>query len=176
MPVYVKERPWMRRVEGGFEIDLTIDSGAVTTIAPVDTLPGIKPRETEASRRGITYTVANGGEIKKQGEITLRGLADNGTKMNVIAQASDVTKPLASAREILKGGNRIVMEENVSYIENMKTKKRIPIQRKNGMFIVTMKVADEKQPYGESQYAVMAAEDKSEKEKTSFHRQVKNLI
>ena len=76
----------------------------------------------------------------------------------------------------MKGGNRIVMEEDISYIENMKTKKRILIQRKNGMFIVTMKVSDARPPYEESQYAVMAAEDKAEKGKTSFHRQVKNLI
>ena len=96
--------------------------------------------------------------------------------MNVIAQASDVTKPLASAREILKGGNRIILEDEVSYIKNKRTKKRIPIQRKNGMFIVTMKVSDARPPYEESQYAVMAAEDKAEKGKTSFHRQVKNLI
>ena len=140
----------MRKVEGGFEIDLAIDSGAVTTIAPAGAIPGVKPRETEATRRGVTHAVANGGEIKKKGEITLRGIADNGTKTNVIAQASAVTKPLASAREILKGGNRIVMEEEISYIENMKTKKRIPILRRNGMFVVTMKIADAKPTYEES--------------------------
>ena len=98
--------------------------------------------ETEASRRGITYMVANGGEIKNKGELTLRGIAENGTKMNIIAQASDVTKPLGAAREIVKAGNRIVLDEDSSYIENKTPKKRIPITRKNGMFMVAMRIPD----------------------------------
>ena len=117
----VNDRPWMRKVGKDYEVDLAVDSGAVATVVPSDTFPGVKPRETEASRKGMYYTAANGGEIRNRGELTLRGMADNGTKMNVIAQACDVTKPLASAREILKGGNRIVLEEKESYIENMKS-------------------------------------------------------
>ena len=147
-----------------------MDSGAVATVVPSDTFPGVKPRETEASRKGMYYTAANGGEIRNRGELTLKGMADNGTRMNVIAQACDVTKPLASAREILKGGNRIVLEEKGSYIENMKTKKKIPIERKNGMFMITLKVEAPKRE--ESQYAVMSTEDPV----MSFHRQVRNMI
>ena len=138
----VKSRPWMRKIQGGYELDLMLDSGAVTTIMPADTFPGHKPRETEASRRGITYMVANGGEIKNKGEFTVRGVAANGTKMNIIAQASDVTKPLGAAREIVKAGNRIVLDEESSYIENKTTKKRIPITRQNCMFMVTMRIPD----------------------------------
>ena len=126
MPLeFVKSRPWMRRIQGGYELDLMLDSGAVATIMPADTFPGHKPRETEASRRGITYVVADGGEIKNKGELTIRGIAENGTRMNIIAQASDVTKPLGAAREIVKAGNRIVLDEDSSYIENKTTKKRI---------------------------------------------------
>ena len=121
-------------------MDLMLDSGAVTTIMPADTFPGHKPKETEASRRGITYAVANGGDIKNKGELTVRGVASNGTRMNIIAQASDVTKPLGAAREIVKAGNRIVLDEDSSYIENKTTKKRIPRTRKNGMFVVTMRI------------------------------------
>ena len=58
----------------------------------------------------------------------------------------------------------------------MKTKKRIPIQRRNGMFIVTVEISNDKATYEESQYAVMGAEDKTQESKPSFRRQVKNLI
>ena len=101
----------------------------------------------------------------------MRGKADNGTVMNVIAQVSDVTKPLAAAREIWKGGNRIIWDEQASYIENKETKKRIPIKRDNGMFVVTMTVPRGAVKPIERQYAVMAAGDNQ-----SFHRQVKNLV
>ena len=77
-------RRWLRESENEYEIDLTIDSGAVTTIAPTNALPGQKPRETEASRRGVEYRVANGQSIKNEGELTLKGQARNGTAMNVI--------------------------------------------------------------------------------------------
>ena len=90
--------------------------------------------------------------------------------MNIVAQASDVTKPLGAAREIVKAGNRIVLDEDSSYIENKTTKKKIPITRKNGMFMVTMRIPDKGPSKEESQYSVMAADDKP-----SFHRQVKNL-
>ena len=51
MPLeYVKPRPWMRTTQGGYEVDLMLDSGADTTIIPAGTFPGHKHRETEASR------------------------------------------------------------------------------------------------------------------------------
>ena len=119
----------------------------------------------------MSYMVANGAAIPNRGEITLRGKAENGTNMNVIAQVSDVTKPLAAVREIIKGGNRIIMDESGSYIENKSTHKRIPIKRDNGMFVVTMTVPRGSVKAIEKQYAVMAAGDNE-----SFHRQVRNLM
>ena len=171
MPIGTGERSWFREVHDGYEIDLTIDSGAVATIAPVNTVPGEVPRETEASRRKLAYVVANGASIYNKGELTLRGKAENGTRMNVIAQASDVTKPLAAAREIIKAGNRIVLDEEGSYIENKSTRKRIPIKREHGMFTVTMKLEKGNRREHERQYAVMGTEDEP-----SFHRQVTSLI
>ena len=93
----------------------------------------------------------------------------NGTSMNVITQTANVTKPLAAAREIKKAGNRIVLDEPNSYIENKQSKRRIPIERKNDMFVVTLKVKKENTDK-DKQYAVMSADD------APFHRQVKNLI
>ena len=51
-------RRWLRENKEEYEIDLTIDSGAVTTIAPANTVPGQRPRETEASPRGVEYRIA----------------------------------------------------------------------------------------------------------------------
>ena len=172
MPVGMRDdRHWFRETATGYEIDLTIDSGAVATITPVDTIPGEVPRETEASRRKMVYMVANGASIANKGELTLRGNAENGVVMNAIAQASDVTKPLGAAREILKGGNRIVLDDAGSYIENKTTGKRIPIRRENGMFVVTMTLPKGEDRRMEKQYAVLATGDME-----SFHRQVRNLM
>ena len=97
-----KNRSWIRENRYEYEIDLTLDSGAVTTIAPPDAIPGMQPREIEASRRKVEYRVANGATIQNMGELSLTGTAKNGVKMNVISQTANVTKPLAAAREIIK--------------------------------------------------------------------------
>ena len=115
------ERHWFREIKNGYEIDITIDLGAVAIIVPTGTLPGEKPRETEALRRGMLYMVANGAAIMNRVEMTLRGKAENGTTMNIIAQVSEIMKPLAAVRKIIKNGNRVVMDEEGSYIENKKT-------------------------------------------------------
>ena len=104
------------------------------------------------------------------GEIAITGKATKGVMMNVISQTSDVTKPLASAREIMKAGNRIVLDEDSSYIDNKTTNKRIPIDRKSDMFVVTLRMKKENKSQNKP-YNVMAADDKP-----SFHRQVKGLI
>ena len=96
------EKHWFRETGNGYEVDITIDSGAVATIVPPGTVPGEVPRETEASRRGMSHMVANGEAIANIGELTLRGKAENGAIMNVIAQVSEVTKPLGAVREIIK--------------------------------------------------------------------------
>ena len=64
-----------------------------------------------------------------------------------------------------------MMDETASYIENKQSKKRIPIKRENGMFIVTMTVPKDAVKAIEKQYAVMATGDAE-----SFHRQVKGLV
>ena len=165
------ERHWFRETNNGYEVDITIDSGAVATIVPPGTVPGEAPRETEASRRGMSYMVANGEAIANRGELTLRGRAEHGAIMNVVAQVSEVTKPLGAVREIIKGGNRVVMDEEGSYIENKKSGKKIPIRRENGMFVVTMTIPKGAVRNIEKQYAIMATGDNE-----SFHRQVKSLV
>ena len=52
-----------------------------------------------------------------------------------------------------------------------KTKKRIPIKRENGMFVVTIEIPKGQRRTVEQQYAIMATGDTG-----SFHRQVKDLV
>ena len=91
--------------------------------------------------------------------------------MNVITQVSEVTKPLAAVSEILKGGNRVILDDEGSYIENKKTKKNIPMKRENGMCVVTMIIQKGAIKPIEKQCAVMASGDSQ-----SFHWQVRNLV
>ena len=78
-----------------------------------------------------------------------------------------MTKPLGAAREIIEAGNRIVLDEEGSYIQNKRTLKKIPIKRDNGMFVVTMKIENGNKRDEEQRYAALGTEDSP-----SFLRQV----
>ena len=51
-----------------------------------------------------------------------------------------VKKPLASVVAIVDGGNRVIFDADGSFIENKATGERIALKRKNGTFMMEMKV------------------------------------
>ena len=57
---------------------------------------------------------------------------------------SDVKKPLAAAGEIVEQGNTVVLSGKWgSYIENDKTGEKIPLTKKNGVFVMRLESAEE---------------------------------
>ncbi len=71
------------------------DSGAIVFIAPRDFAPHVELEESEASRRGVQYRVANKGLIPNLGQKVVEGLDINGNNTKSTWQIADVTKPLA---------------------------------------------------------------------------------
>mgnify|MGYP002811270886 CR=1 FL=1 len=51
-------------------------------------------------------------------------------------QATDVRKPLASVRRIVKKGNKVVFEEEESYILNKKTGERTKIDQEHSTYVI----------------------------------------
>ncbi len=46
--------------------------------------------------------------------------------------AADMTKPLASAMAVVKIGNRVVLDDELSYIENKATGEMVLLKKKSG--------------------------------------------
>ena len=61
-----------------------------------------------------------------------------GCQKKIRAQVCEVTKALLSVRKLVEAGNRVVLEENDSYIEDIYRKERMYLQEKHGMY--TLKV------------------------------------
>ena len=101
-----------------WDIQLTVDSGAVTSVVPTNLIPGALYRENEKSRSGLHYRVANGGRIPNRGEVIIEGEVGGNQPIKLLGQVTDVEKPLISTKEIVMAGNRIVHELNNDYIEN----------------------------------------------------------
>ena len=142
-PVMVErdEKPGWRLDKGThWDIKLTVDSGAVTLVVPTNLIPGAPYRETEKSRSGLHYRVANRGRIPNRGEMVIEGKVAGTQPIKLLGQVTDVEKPLLSTKEIVIAGNRIVHELNNDYIENLRSGKRVPIQNVGGENTITMSV------------------------------------
>ena len=109
-------------------------------------------QESWGSKHGQSYEVANGDEIDNEGEkrfiahmVTVDG-ADSGGK-GITAQVCKVHRPLMSVKKIRKSGERVVFDDEGSYVENKATGERIKVAEEDGEYVldvwVNMKEARE---------------------------------
>jgi hypothetical protein len=115
----------MGRGEGDWEeVKITVDSGAVDTVGPRTLGKGIPLVETEASKQGKYYRAANDTKIAIHGKKNICGYTAEGTKIGIDVQIADVKKTLGSVRRICEAGNRVVFDEDGSYVENKSSGER----------------------------------------------------
>ena len=102
------------------ELRLTVDSGAHESVVPPTDAENVPMQEGE--RIGCKYEVANGEIIVNQGEKRC-AMVTEGTshprQMNL--QVSDVHKALLSVIELVKKGQRVVFDDDWSYIQDKAT-------------------------------------------------------
>ena len=101
------------------EIEVAVDSGATETVMGEETFTGIVDiAEGPACRRGVTYEVADGTEIPNLGERKLLGFTEEGGQRGVTAQVCAVNKTLMSVSKVAAQGNRLIFDDDGSYIED----------------------------------------------------------
>ena len=124
------------------EIDVTVDSGASETVMSQETLDGvIDITEGPAFRRGTQYVVADGTEIPNLGERKFLGLTVEGGQCGVTAQVCAVEKTLMSVSKIAAQGNRVVFDDDGSYIENKASGERTWMSQVQGLYMLKMWVS-----------------------------------
>ena len=127
------EPSWSEKLEKGRKIKMIMDSGAVKTIVPQATIPGMVVKETEHT--GKYFRAANGGNIPNKGETRIKGKSINGGKMNITAQVAEVTKPLAAANEVVDAElshnmeNWIILNKRGGAITTVSAEARRKIQK-----------------------------------------------
>ena len=72
------------------------------------------------------------------GEKTFGACTDDGTILRLNAQVTEVNKALLSVAKIVSVGNRVVFEKDGSYIEDTKSGEWIPLEEKNGNYILRL--------------------------------------
>ena len=120
------------------EIKFSVDSGATETVVPpempesIPTVPGL------ASKRGVEYEVANGVTIPNEGEKRFTGITEEGQEKSMVVQVCDVNQGLLSVSKAVAMGNRVVFDDQGSYIENKMSGDRTWMRAEGGMYTLRM--------------------------------------
>ena len=83
-------------------------------------------------KSSLKFTAAKGTEIKNFGKTLIR-FKTSGHDCGMQFHVTDVNKPLAAVSAIVDQGNVVVFGKE-SYIENLATRIRIPMTRRNGTY------------------------------------------
>jgi len=120
------------------EIKYSVDSGATESVTPEDMPKSIPTTQGAACKRGVEYEVANGVSIPNEGEKRFTAITEEGKKKNMVVQVCDVNQGLLSVSKAVAAGNRVVFDEDGSYIENKRSKERTWMKAEGGMYTIKM--------------------------------------
>ena len=117
---------------------ITIDSGAAESVLPRSMLKEVQLRESEGSRNGMCFKVANGGKMPNYGEkkVNFQMTANRQPKgiHAMTFQVTDATKPLAAVSKIVKKGNRVIFDPEGSYVQNIKSGQKKDLSEVGGIY------------------------------------------
>jgi hypothetical protein len=128
-------------VRGGRVIEAVVDSGAVHSVTP----PGLFPGPTVPSpwsKAGRGYRAANGTGIKNLGQVAVKFCTAEGDKCNIPFQVAEVDQPLLSVAHLTGAGNRVELGHASGRVINLKTGRTIALERRGGVYIMRMYIAD----------------------------------
>ena len=115
-----------------------MDSGATESVTPEGLPSNVQTVEGEASRRGVMYEVANGHQIPNEGEKRFQAVTEEGSERRMVLQVADVNQALLSVSKAMKAGNKVVFDDEGSYIECKRTGEKTWMREKNGMFVMKL--------------------------------------
>jgi lysophospholipid acyltransferase (LPLAT)-like uncharacterized protein len=120
------------------QIELAVDSGATETVVGEDMLLSVATTEGESFKRGVEYEVASGTTIPNLGEKCFIAVAEEGQRRKMRAQVCAVNKALLSVSRMVQAGNRVVFEQNGSYVEDLHSGEKMYMYEKGGMYMLKM--------------------------------------
>ena len=124
------------------EIEIAVDSGATETVMAEETLSGIVDiTEGPALKRGVSYEVADGTEIPNLGERKFLGFTEEGVPWGIKSQVCAVNKTLMSVSKMTAQGNRVVFDDDGSYIEDKSSGDVTWMKQVGGMYMLKMWVS-----------------------------------
>ena len=131
---------------------VTVDSGAEDSVWPSSHVSWGNVSPSEDSQKGIGFVAANGERMPNYGTTEVAFEKDGKLrKMNF--SVTDCKKPLASVSKIVDKGNRVVFDEDESYILNKKTGEKIALERDRGTYVMVVEFKIDEEGNGSKDFA-----------------------
>ena len=124
---------WIRVKSG-----ITLDSGCSVFVMPADWLTFLKLEQSEGSKAGQVFRVANNGTLPNLGQRTVKFVTKDGRKRKMVFQVAKVNKILASIAGICDNGNTVTFTDKGGYIKNIETGRRTTFERKGNVYVLDM--------------------------------------
>ena len=118
--------------------EAVVDTGAVECVSSKKRLPHLRVEETPEFRRGKTWTCAGGGEIQKEGKVTVNWRTDLGTIERGIFKVGPVSRTLISVDRLQETGHDVISTKDKPRIVNLRTGEVMPVRTGGGMFVLDM--------------------------------------
>jgi hypothetical protein len=128
-------------VRGGRVVEAVVDSGAVHSVTPPSLFPG-RVCPSPWSRAGRGYRAANGTGIKNLGQVQVPFGTAEGHKCQIPFQVAEVEQPLLSVAHLTAAGNRVELGHTDGRVVNLSTGRTIALERRGGVYILKMFIAD----------------------------------
>ncbi len=130
---------------GGRVVEAVVDSGAVHSVTPPGVFPG-RVCSSPWSRQGRGYRAANGTGIKNLGQMEVPFGTAEGHRCKIPFQVADVEQPLLSVAHLTSAGNKVELGHADGRIVNLTTGRFIALERRGGVYILKMYIADAAAP------------------------------
>ena len=82
--------------------------------------------------------MASGHRIPNEGEKKLTAVTEEGTSKKMVLQVCDVNQGLLSVSKATAAGNRVIFDDDGSYIENKVSGERTWLKKQNGMYMLKL--------------------------------------
>jgi hypothetical protein len=117
-------------------IEAVIDSGAGECVCGPQHFPGIDMKvDPGRASAGVEYICADGGRIHNLGEKKIPGLSDEGSKLNINFQVTQVDRPLLAVSKLTAAGHAVWFGDDHGVITHG-SGKETPFRKRNGIYVL----------------------------------------
>ena len=125
--------------KGYMKVKVPVDSCASECVCGLDHFPAVEIDNSEdRPEYGREYSTADDGRIWNVGEKRVKSLTDEGDRMDVKWQVTQVKSPLLAVIKLVDVGFDVSFNKGGGCIRNTKTGTKTRIYRHNGVFVVSM--------------------------------------